>query len=216
MQIYLVRHGESQGNLEQRFIGASSPYGLTEVGTQQAENTAHILSNYEISNTARLYASPTVRTVETAEILSKKLGKYYFEEETLTEIDLGEMEDMQKDDVQKKYANVVRNFSEKPSLCEIPGGESIPDVQQRVLSFIYDRLDEGRDLILVCHDIVIRTFLVYAMNMSIDFIWSLSPDEMTLSSPAKFEYGDSDIPLGSVSVVKYEKGEFEVEKIGIT
>lgn len=214
MYIYLVRHGESQGNLEQRFIGAHSSYGLTEVGIHQVERAAQVLSDFNIPDNSRIYVSPTVRTVETAEILSKHLSKFYFEEDRLTEIDLGKMEDMQKDEVQKKYVNVVRNFSEKPSLCEIPGGESIPDVQQRVLSFIYDQLDDGRDLILVCHDIVIRAFLVYAMNMSIDFIWSLSPDELALSSPAKFEYGDSDIPLGSVSVVKYENGEFEVEKIG--
>ena len=215
MHVYFVRHGESQGNLEQRFIGANSPYGLTEVGIRQVERAAQILSGFEIPDNARVYSSPTVRTVETSEILSKRLGKFFFEEERLAEMDLGEMEDLQKDEVKKKYERVVRNFSEKPSLCEIPGGESIPDVQQRVLSFVYDRIDEGRDLILVCHDIVIRTFLVYAMNMSIDFIWSLSPDELILTTPSRFEYGDSDVPCGSVSVVKYENGEFEVEKIGV-
>lgn len=214
MNIFLVRHGESQGNLEQRFIGANSPHGLTETGQKQSKNAARILSSYDLGN-AKIYSSPAIRAVETVEIISERLGIYYTIEERLTEINLGEMEDMLKSDVEKKYKDVIKNFSEKPSLCEIPGGESIPEVQQRILSFIYDKVDEGHDLILISHDVAIRAFLVYAMNMSVDFIWSLSVDELASGEQAKFVYGDRDVPLGSVSLVKYANGEYEVKKIGL-
>ncbi len=216
MRIFLVRHGESEGNSEKRFIGANGKYALTEIGQEQAKNAARVLKNYELGNNFRLFTSPTIRALETAGVISKILSVDYLVEDRLKEIDLGEMEGKTEVEVGSEYAEIIRKFSEKPSECEIPGGESIPQVQQRVLSFIYDRLDETTDLVLVAHDIVIRTFLVHAMSMSIDFIWSLSPSELASSVKSPFEYDDQDIPLGSVSLVNYVNGEFEVESIGNT
>jgi broad specificity phosphatase PhoE len=162
-----------------------------------------------------MFSSTTVRAKETAEIISNELGYEFEMDSRLREIELGELEGKTLLEVDKKYANVIRDFSEKPSECEIPGGESVPQVQQRVLSFIYDRLDENNDLVIVSHDIAIRTFLVHAMSMSIDFIWSLSPSELMSGFQSPFEYGDKDIPLSSVSVVKYRDGEFIVKSIGM-
>lgn len=216
MKIFLVRHGESTGNAEDRFIGAKGNYPLTEMGKDHAKNAGRVLRNLEVSEDISFYTSPVARALETAQIISKMLNLNYLEDSRLREIELGEMEGKKKSEVEKQYADVIRKFSEKPSECEIPGGESIPQVQQRVLSFVYDRLDEGKDLIIVAHDIVIRSFLIHAMSMSIDFIWSLSPSELASTVQSPFEYGDTDIPHGSVSVVNYGNGEFEVESIGLT
>lgn len=216
MRIFLVRHGESEGNKEQRFIGANGKYPLTDMGKVQAENAARVLKNYDLVQTTRLFTSPVTRALETAGTISNKLVIDYVEDVRLRELELGELEDLEKTEVRSKYASVIQNFSEKPSVCEIPGGESIPEVQQRILSFVYDRLDEGTDVIIVAHDMVIRSFLVHAMNMTIDFLWSLSPSELASGVQSPFEYEDQDIPFGSVSVVNYRNGEFEVEAIGMT
>jgi len=215
MKIYLIRHGESDGNKEGRFIGANSPYGLTDEGIKHAKNAAKVLKREKLSNGYKVFSSPAIRAQETAQIICEELGTFFEKEPLLTEIDLGEFEDLHKSQVSKEYKDVIQKFSNSPSECEIPGGESIPDVQKRILSFIYDKIDEDYDLVLISHDIVIRSFLVHAMSMSLDYIWSLGIDELAWGIKSEFQYGDADVPLGSTSVVEYNDGEFIVEKIGL-
>lgn len=67
--LLLVRHGQSQHNLDQTG-GDDSP--LTELGRRQAERVGHYLAGrYQIT---ALYASPMQRARETAEIINQNLG----------------------------------------------------------------------------------------------------------------------------------------------
>ena len=61
--IYLIRHGESEGNLKRICLG-NTDLGLTEKGREQAEKTAKALSPVDID---AIYSSDLIRAVQTAE-----------------------------------------------------------------------------------------------------------------------------------------------------
>ena len=68
MKLYIIRHGQSEANVEMVKTGDR---GLTDLGRRQAEATAEWLRDTPID---LLYASPTQRTVETACIIASRLG----------------------------------------------------------------------------------------------------------------------------------------------
>lgn len=66
MHLYVVRHGETWANAEQRYLGSLDP-GLTELGRRQAV----ALGEYLPKNLDALVVSPRIRATETASILNE-------------------------------------------------------------------------------------------------------------------------------------------------
>jgi probable phosphoglycerate mutase len=71
MNIYLVRHGQTSGDIENRYGGDYDDH-LTSLGQQQSREAAEKLAklNLEI-----IYASPKVRARETAQIIKETVGQ---------------------------------------------------------------------------------------------------------------------------------------------
>lgn len=68
MNVYFIRHGESEGNVKSIHQGESVP--LSEKGIKQSQLLAKRLKDKDITF---IYASPSLRTKQTAEIISKEL-----------------------------------------------------------------------------------------------------------------------------------------------
>ena len=66
MRLYLVRHGETVWNFENRIQGASD-VPLNEKGREQAQDLANKLQEIKFF---KIFSSPLVRALETAKILS--------------------------------------------------------------------------------------------------------------------------------------------------
>ena len=69
MNIYLVRHGESEANAQQVKQGTGG--NLSTQGKQQAKFLAERLSRISLEN---IISSPVLRTKQTADIINKKLN----------------------------------------------------------------------------------------------------------------------------------------------
>ena len=70
MKLYFVRHGESTANLLREFSNSGFKHPLTEAGVEQARLVAHSLSGLQVE---RIYSSPVMRAVQTAQILGESL-----------------------------------------------------------------------------------------------------------------------------------------------
>ena len=68
--LYFARHGETNSNLQKNVVSFSDQ--LTDNGRKQARELAERISNISIDI---ILASPHKRAIETAEIISKKIGK---------------------------------------------------------------------------------------------------------------------------------------------
>lgn len=88
--LYLVRHGENVANLTKEFSYKKVDYSLTARGRLQARQTADLFAGKKVD---AIYSSPLKRAIETAEIISRKVGIPLNVVEAFREINIGSLED---------------------------------------------------------------------------------------------------------------------------
>ena len=137
-KLILVRHGETQLNLEGRAIG-NNPVSLNARGRLQALRAAEAVSSL---GPVALYASPLPRALETATIISQRVGVEVCPRDNLKETDIGLLDGLTQDEMWQQYPDFMRTWSNDASTAVMPGGESILQVQRRA----WDTIEEIKGL----------------------------------------------------------------------
>lgn len=132
--VIIVRHGQSQANLEQWFAGQCH-VPLTDLGHKQAELTAAYLDRYPIQH---IYASDLRRAYQTAEHTANRRGIAIVPDTDFREILAGEWEGLRFDEIAQRYPESHRIWKEHVGRSQPDGGESVAEVSARVCR----RLDE--------------------------------------------------------------------------
>ncbi len=133
-RLVLIRHGETDWNVEGRYQGQADP-PLNERGVEQARLLAERLKNVGIEI---IYASPLKRAWQTAEIIARTLHVPLHPDPRLMEINQGEWEGRLVTDIAREYPDLFRRWETSPWEVTLPGGENLAQVQQRV----YQAVDE--------------------------------------------------------------------------
>lgn len=127
MKIYLIRHGQTIGDVENRYGGAYDDE-LSDKGKIQAEELANKLTN---SGIQILFSSPMVRAQQTARILKTKLGCEIKTIENLRERNKnGILTGMTRVEAEKKYPKLVEKLKDYRN--QIQGAESQKDFAERI------------------------------------------------------------------------------------
>lgn len=151
MDLLLVRHGESAGNLEGRLQGnIDSP--LTPLGRAQAARAGEWLRSRGL-RWNHAYASPLARARDTAQIIAEKTGYPAPElDEDLREVGAGALESLTREEIFKKYPRFMgRSITDLGDFEEF-GGETYAGVQARVTRMIDKLVTRHRstaDVVLV-------------------------------------------------------------------
>ncbi len=127
MKIFLVRHGETTGDVEDRY-GGSYDDNLTDLGKEQLTVTADNLVGKGIEI---IFVSPLIRARESAEIISSKIECPVEIVNGLEERSYGVLSGLTKAEALEKYPEVVE--AHKDPLNTDPEGESFADFRNRVL-----------------------------------------------------------------------------------
>ena len=192
--VIFVRHGQSECNLEHRFAGQIDAK-LTDLGRTQAENVVKALQAYPIT---RIYASPLSRAIDTARPTAKALGLEIIPEPGILEISAGEWEGLTFDEIEKRYPEEFDHLKGDRSLLQLPGGESMRNLYDRVLACV-DRLvkeNRGECLALFGHAMPLRSMLCYWQNIPFSEIGNIPSG-----------------PNASITVVEYDDdGRFRLVK----
>ncbi|REJ79234.1 MAG: histidine phosphatase family protein [Acidobacteria bacterium] len=98
-RLYLIRHGQSDGNAQGRF-GGHSPTPLSDLGKQQADVTAKALEKEGIDH---VYSSDLLRAVQTAQPLAKRLGVEVNKTSAFRERNVGVLEGLTFQESKQKY-----------------------------------------------------------------------------------------------------------------
>ena len=154
----LIRHGESQANLKEIFCGQSD-YPLTDTGVLQAQCTAAFISkNYCVKH---IYASDLSRAYATAQAIGEATGVPVQKETRLREIYCGEWEEASFDEMLTRWPEVYPVWLNDIGNCRCPGGESVKDVQKRVVALLDELAARHADetVVLASHGCVIRMLL---------------------------------------------------------
>lgn len=134
MNLYFVRHGESECNILKEFSNRGLKHGLTEKGRGQAESLAEKLKDIKFD---AIYTSPLLRAIETAEILSRRLNGEYITVKELIEFDTGVLEGKSDEESWNRYWNLLNQWFIKRNWdMRIEEGESFNDIKNRLIPFI--------------------------------------------------------------------------------
>jgi broad specificity phosphatase PhoE len=154
--ILLVRHGETEWNLERRFQGRfDSP--LTERGIAQAHATGQLLASLPEAAAAPIVASPQGRARRTAELIREELGGggALRIDERLRELTVGSWDGLTYRAVEARSPGVFDGDGRHEWYFRAPGGESYSAFAARVGEWLGEQ-DQAAAIIVVAHGLVSR------------------------------------------------------------
>ena len=184
IDLVLVRHGQSEGNLAKRRSEAgdhsaftkefrrrhSASFRLTIKGREQAQQAGEFLRK-EFTGEGiafdRYYTSDYLRAMETAGGLELPNASWY-RDFYLTERDWGELDIYPEDERERKFMVELRRRKVEPFFWKPPNGESFAELSlriDRVLHTLHRECSDKR-VIIVCHGEVMRAFQVRLERLS--------------------------------------------------
>jgi broad specificity phosphatase PhoE len=189
---HLLRHGEHI--LRGRVLAGRTPgVGLSEQGRAEIASVGDRLAE---DNIEALYSSPLQRARESAEILADQFDLPVQYREDLLELDFGEWTGLTFDAVRADERWQV--WSSCRSIATVPGGESMRQVQERVVKALFElrQSHSNGTVVLVSHGDVIRAALLFALGMPLDLY---SRIEIALASISTIHIDDSGIRVLAVN-----------------
>lgn len=171
MNLMMVRHGEIPANVNKIYAGTSSEK-LTPRGIRQTEEIADKLKS---CNVYSLFSSPIQRAIQTAEIISKKIGKDLVINHTFREMELGLWEGMSENDIARMYPDEWSIWNSRPAELKLPGRETLDKLLKRVLTGleIINKGTEQRNVVIVTHVAIIRVVLLWHARKSLNLYKSI-------------------------------------------
>jgi broad specificity phosphatase PhoE len=173
MKIYIIRHAEKcrGGYYNPRLRHQDEP--LTPRGREQSEKLVAYFSDRSV---ARIYVSGYLRTAQTAAPLAQRLGIEPVIDERLNEIDNGLLEGLNDAEVQERYPEVWQAFLSRSADFRFPEGETGEEARSRAASLLEEKRLEGADVILVCHEGLIRLMACHILGLPVYDRWNFHVD----------------------------------------
>ncbi len=175
-QLCLIRHGQTDWNLEGRYQGQSD-VPLNENGHEQAKSLIEKLKEQTFS---AVYSSDLMRAQQTAAPIAKMLDIPIQIEPRLREINQGEWEGVLVDDIKARYAEIWSKRTVDPANVRPPGGETVREVANRVYAALDEiaRIFPTDQVIVVSHGLSIATAICRDKNIPVGQAYTVIPDNV--------------------------------------
>lgn len=178
-RLFLIRHATTDLNISERYQGKTN-LSLSTEGVLQAKHLKEYLNAFPIDV---IITSSSKRAKETSKILSGEKGITIKEQAGLNEIDFGAWEGLTNKEIKRNYPKELSNWNKNPLVNEIPGGDSMKAVLERIVLVYKAIIKEykGKTVALVCHGGSLNILLCYLFHISIKATWQfrLSPASLT-------------------------------------
>ncbi|MBQ4040630.1 MAG: histidine phosphatase family protein [Oscillospiraceae bacterium] len=161
MRLYLIRHGESVGNLH-RLIFGHSDHPLTEAGIAHAEEAAEKLKDAHVEC---CYTSTLQRASHTAEICFKNRDIPMVYSDALREQHMGFWEDCTFEDLMDRYPTEFSSMMTDWTHSAPIGGESFDEVYNRVTAYVDEIVSKGEDVAIVAHNGPLSMIITYLLGL---------------------------------------------------
>ena len=154
--ILLVRHGQSEANLQDLFAGHSG-YSLTPLGREQAAKTAEFIKNtYPVD---AVYSSDLPRAFQTAEYTSRAFGLPIVTDAHFREIEAGKWDGVAFDQLAKDYPEDFATWLKGVGESHCTGGENLASLVERVYQGLLGIADKGKCIVVASHATPLRSML---------------------------------------------------------
>ena len=177
--LVLVRHGESQWNLENRFTGWVD-VSLSEKGVEEAKKAGERLKKENI-HFDKAYTSDLQRAQNTLKLILEKLGQENIpveKDKALNERHYGDLQGLNKAETAQKFGDEQvkiwrRSYDIAPS-----GGESLKDTAARTLPYFDDRIaadvKAGKNVIVAAHGNSLRSIVMHLDKLTKEQVLELN------------------------------------------
>ena len=176
-RLILLRHGESQWNLENRFTGwVDVP--LSPRGIQEAKNAGEKLRPYKFD---RAFTSVLARANDTLRLALETIGQTAIpieKDKALNERMYGELQGLNKAETAKKYGDDQVKIWRRSYDVRPPGGESLKDTADRVLPYYENRIKpcvlNGETILIAAHGNSLRALVMQLEQLSREQVLELN------------------------------------------
>ncbi len=178
-----MRHGQAESNVNRVLAGRTLESHLTEQGRKQViESANQLMKNIAFE---KVYVSPVIRTLETAQLVCERFGIDYVIEERLYETEMGRLVGMNFEDITMKYGDVLTRFySDYDPVLEGFGVEAFASVKRRIASLLDEILQkhEDSDVLVVTHLDPIKAALATLLQLNADALhrWNIRNASLTI------------------------------------
>ena len=154
---WLLRHGQTDWNLEGRYTGQNDP-PLNQTGLEDAARAARFLASRPLR---AIYSSDLQRARLTAEIIAQATGRQVRLEPRLREVYLGEWEGQLFSDIRARYRAEILERELHPVNSRPPGGETLAELWQRVRQVVAEiaARHPGEEVVLVSHGLTLAALI---------------------------------------------------------
>lgn len=199
--LFIVRHGQSLWNLENRFTGWAD-VDLTPLGEEEARHAGDLLKLYPIDTA---YTSVLKRAIHTLAIICDMVDRPDLpvtQDAALNERNYGDLQGLNKAETAQKYgADQVlawrRSYTQTP-----PGGESLADTFHRVIPYyqqtIEPQLKADKNVLIVAHGNSLRALMMYLEHISPEAIEHV---DLATGIPRRYRL---EITGNELNVINYE------------
>ncbi len=162
--LFIVRHGETQWNVEARMQGRmDSP--LTERGREQALSNGALLK--ALGGVDMMWVSPSGRTTETAHLINSHVHGHIEYADELLERDCGLWSGRTIDDLRANEETAWQERQRDPYGFRPPGGENLQDMLERVYEFLEELFAHPWQSVgLVTHGVMSKVILKFFLGLS--------------------------------------------------
>jgi alpha-ribazole phosphatase len=200
-RLWLVRHGATRWNSEQRFCGHSD-IPLSAEGRRQAQWLARRLRAERIT---AIYSSDLLRARQTAELIAFPHSMQINVSAAWRELSFGDWEGL-------TYGQIVQHHERQPDFftdpvhAAPPGGEYLMDLVQRVQHAFTELIQKQKGaVVLVSHGGPLRALLCTLLAMPLERQWQLRLDHGSLSALDLLPAVDGAVPTATLTLLNAQR-----------
>ncbi len=188
----LLRHGQSQWNLENRFTGWID-VPLSPKGIEEAKSAGQSLKALN-KNWVKAHTSRLTRAQKTLEIICDELKQKppTWIDSALNERHYGDLQGLNKDETRKKFGEEQVHIWRRSFDVPPPNGESLQDTSKRSTPYFREYIlkdeEAGQDILVVAHGNSLRSIVMFIEKMSPEEILKF---EMATGVPLIYEFQGS-------------------------
>ena len=176
-EIYLIRHGETYGNIDRLFCGHSET-ALTPLGIVQAQAVGRRLASVRFDG---CYASDLSRAADTARHALNGREMELKLDPRLREMYYGDWEALPGKDLETNHRDALRAFFQ----CRLPapGGETVATLRTRVSESVREIVSahRGGTVMVVSHGNAMMGLMAELLGLPVEATWSFAFDNTSVT-----------------------------------
>jgi 2,3-bisphosphoglycerate-dependent phosphoglycerate mutase len=189
--LVLIRHGESQWNLENRFTGwVDVP--LSAKGMEEARAAGEKLKGYTFDLAFTSVLQRAITTLNVVLEVTGQKGIPITQNQALNERHYGDLQGLNKAETAEKYGDAQVKLWRRSFDVQPPNGESLKDTLARVLPYwestIYPHVQKKERMIIAAHGNSLRSLVMHLDNLTTEQVLELN---IPTGVPLVYEFDDN-------------------------